>query len=102
MWRILCICKKCISASTPDMSFKAIILASYIRVARLRECWDTLKNAQLYGHICHHCDQNFTLGNNMLLIFKVNSWSLIFDTDIAFLQARLGEIEKSWWLLWST
>lgn len=36
----------------------------------------------------------FTLANNMLLSFKVNSLNLIFDINIVFLQARLGEIEK--------
>lgn len=30
----------------------------------------------------------------MLLSFQVNSLSLIFDIDVSFLQARLGEIEK--------
>lgn len=36
----------------------------------------------------------FTLGNNMLLSFKVNPLSLVFDIDIAFLQARLDEIKQ--------
>lgn len=36
----------------------------------------------------------FTLRNNMLSSFKVSSLSLIFYIYIAFLQAKLGEIEK--------
>lgn len=36
----------------------------------------------------------FTLRNNMLSSFKVSSLNLIFYISIAFLQAKLGEIEK--------
>lgn len=55
----------------------------------------TIRNAHYMGTSLTTVTKIFTLGNSMLLGFKVNSLSLIFDIDIAFLQTRLGEIEKN-------